>query len=41
MRKKPTHRRKKAKKRTVKSLADSRHSGALILMIWTILALFA
>lgn len=41
MRKRPTTARKTRKKRPVKTLIESRRSGVLVLMIWTVIALFA
>lgn len=41
MRKRPTTRRKTVKKRPIKTLIEPRKSGTLILMIWTVIALFA
>lgn len=41
MRKRPVTRRKTVKKRPIKTLIEPRRSGTLILMIWTVIALFA
>jgi hypothetical protein len=41
MRKRTTTRRQIRKKRSVKTLIEPRKSGALVLMLWTIIALFA
>jgi hypothetical protein len=41
MRKKTVTRRKPLKKRPVKTLIEPRRSGMLVLMIWTVIALFA
>jgi hypothetical protein len=41
MRKRTVIRRKTRKKRAVKTLVEPRRSGTLVLMIWTVIALFA
>jgi hypothetical protein len=41
MRKTTVAARKTRKKRPVRTLVESRRSGVLVLMIWTVIALFA